>query len=75
MPGEPAVGDRVLSADGEELGKVKRVEDVAFLLDVPAEPDYWFNKEDIASVTAGDVRMQFPAAAVSDHAIRYGDVI
>jgi hypothetical protein len=75
MPGEPVIGDRVLSADGEELGKVKRVEDVAFLLDVPAEPDYWFNKTDVASVEAGTVHMAFPAAALSEHAIRYGDVI
>jgi hypothetical protein len=75
MPGEPVIGDRVLSADGEELGKVKRVEDVAFLLDVAAEPDYWFKKTDIASIEAGSVRMAFPATELSEHAIRYGDVI
>jgi hypothetical protein len=51
------------------------VEDVAFLLDVSAEPDYWFNKSDIASAEAGSVRMAFPATELSEHAIRYGDVI
>ena len=72
---EPAVGNRVTTADGADLGVVKRVSDVAFLLDVRGGLDYWLNKADIEAVDAVTVRMAFLEAALEEHEIKYGDVL
>jgi preprotein translocase subunit YajC len=73
MTMEPAPGDRVLTADGGELGKVKRVEEVAFLVDVSGQPDFWLNRSDIADAAAGTVHMSFELDALSERRIKYGE--
>jgi hypothetical protein len=73
MTMEPVLGDRVLTADGDELGTVKRVEEVAFLIDVRGEPDFWLNRADIANATAGIVQMSFHHEGLPERRIKYGE--
>ena len=71
---EPRTGSRVYTADGTELGTVKRVEEVAFFLDVAGGPDFWLKREDIARADATEVRMAFEAIDLEAHQIKYGAV-
>ncbi|MCK9496404.1 MAG: hypothetical protein M0R75_13035 [Dehalococcoidia bacterium] len=72
---EPAIGDWVLTADGQHLGRVKRVSDGAFQLDVTGEPDYWLRLDEVGGVgeeVLRTVRMSFPSETLEDHRIKYG---
>jgi hypothetical protein len=51
----PTVGARVVTADGEELGKVKEVVGGCFKVDASMQPDYWLGGGCIASATTSDV--------------------
>jgi hypothetical protein len=53
----PAIGARVLSADGDELGTVKEVVGIAFKVDAAMQPDYWLRADCISSKTANAVRL------------------
>ena len=41
MAEEIIVGAKVVTLDGKELGKVKKVEGGSFLIDAPRKLDYW----------------------------------
>lgn len=47
-------GCPVFSSDGEHLGRVKEVSGQQFKVDVPMGPDYWLDRDGIASVRPGD---------------------
>jgi hypothetical protein len=56
----PTIGSRVLTSDGEELGKVKEVIGDCFKVDVRMQPDYWLGIDTVSSSTGGEVRLRFP---------------
>ena len=45
------VGATVVTSDGKELGRVKKVDESAFLVDAPRQFDYWLSNEVAASAT------------------------
>ena len=45
------IGAFVVTSDGRELGRIKRVQSHAFLVDAPLQFDYWLETD---RVTAGD---------------------
>lgn len=73
---EPQIDSWVVTADGRPIGRIKRVDDAAFLLDVPGGLDYWLSRDDIGEVgeaVVRTVRMSFDAAELEDHLIKYGE--
>lgn len=62
----PTIGARVLTADGDELGKVKEIAGSCFKVDVSMQPDYWLGSDTIASSSAMDVRLSVTKARVGD---------
>ncbi|HET9319341.1 MAG TPA: hypothetical protein VFO27_06190 [Bryobacteraceae bacterium] len=62
----PTIGARVLTADGDELGKVKEIAGSCFKVDVSMQPDYWLGSDTIASASAMDVRLGVTKDRVGD---------
>jgi hypothetical protein len=60
------VGARVLTADGDELGKVKEVAGSCFKVDASMQPDYWLGSDAISSTAGGDVRLSIAKSQVGD---------
>jgi hypothetical protein len=52
MAAEIVVGATVITSDGRELGRVKKVEPSAFLVDAPRQIDYWLECTLAKDVTA-----------------------
>ena len=52
MADEIQVGAEVVTADGRKLGKVKKLEGKAFLVDAPRQLDYWLEKTLVKASTA-----------------------
>ena len=61
-----AVGARVVTADGAELGTVKEVRGPAFKVDAPLQPDYWLGTACIATTGAGEVRLTITRAQLGE---------
>jgi hypothetical protein len=64
--GTPAIGARVLTADGDELGKVKEISGSCFKVDAPMQPDYWLATDCIADGTGSDVTLSFTKDHLGD---------
>ena len=62
----PSIGARVLTFDGDELGKVKEIAGSCFKVDAAMQPDYWLGTDTIASSTAAGVRLSIPKGRVGD---------
>ncbi len=62
----PSIGARVLTLDGNELGKVKDVASGCFQVDASMQPDYWLGTGTIASSTGTEVRLSIPKDRVGD---------
>jgi len=62
----PTLGARVVTSDGDELGKVKEVVGTCFKLDVSMQPDYWLGNDVIADATSMEVRLSIPKDRVGD---------
>ena len=62
----PTIGSRVLTSDGEELGKVKEVMGDCFKVDVRLQPDYWLGLDTVSSSTGGEVRLRFPKDGIKE---------
>jgi hypothetical protein len=62
----PTIGARVLTADGNELGKVKEVAGSCFKVDASMQPDYWLGSDCVASATGADVRLAINKDQVGD---------
>jgi hypothetical protein len=69
MSGGPAVGSKVYTSDGEELGDVKEVRDDRFKVDVSMMPDYWLPNSAVTSADAGTVRLAYPKDSIGDHKV------
>jgi hypothetical protein len=54
---EIVVGATVATTDGRELGRVKKVEAVAFQVDAPRQLDYWLQTTLAKSATAERVEL------------------
>ncbi|MEO8539286.1 MAG: hypothetical protein ABI577_06055 [bacterium] len=55
---ELAIGTWVFTADGRELGRIKKLEDSAFLVDAPLAFDYWLERSLVAGVTEERVTLR-----------------
>jgi hypothetical protein len=64
----PTLGARVVTADGDELGKVKEITGTCFKVDASMQPDYWLGSDCIASAsaTSNDVRLSIRKDQVGD---------
>ena len=62
----PAVGARVYTADGDEIGKVKDLAGSCFKIDAPMQPDYWLANDCVATSSAQEVRLTLPKAQLGD---------
>jgi len=51
------LGARVVTADGDELGKVKEVAGTCFKVDASMQPDYWLGSDSIADASGAEVRL------------------
>jgi len=50
-------GDRVVSADGKDLGLIKEIKADCFKVDVRWAPDYWLGTEIVDSAEQGIVQL------------------
>ena len=55
----PSRGDKVVTSDGEQLGKIKEVSGDCFKIDAPMQPDYWLATDTIASTLSGEIMLNF----------------
>lgn len=62
----PTIGARVLTMDGNELGKVKEVAGNCFKVDASMQPDYWLGTDTVASSTGAEVRLSIPKDRIGD---------
>jgi hypothetical protein len=62
----PAVGARVISSDGHELGKVREVSTDCFKVDAPMRPDYWVGSSFIASTGESEVCLSLPEDRIGE---------
>ena len=62
----PSIGTHVVTADGDDLGKVKEVSGTCFKVDAPMQPDYWLATDCIGSATDMDVRLRFSKKDLGD---------
>ncbi len=64
--GTPTIGTHVLTADGDELGKVKEVSGSCFKVDAPMQADYWLATDCIASSSGTDIKLSFTKSKLGD---------
>jgi hypothetical protein len=62
----PSIGAKVLTMDGDDLGKVKEIAGACFKVDASMQPDYWLGTDTIASSTGTEVRLSIPKDRVGD---------
>jgi hypothetical protein len=62
----PTVGAHVITADDDELGKVKEVSGTCFKIDASMQLDYWLNMDCIASSSGTQVRLRIAKDRVGD---------
>jgi hypothetical protein len=65
MQATPAIGARVLTSDGAELGHVKEVSGMLFKIDAPMQTDYWL-RTDLIVNTDGGVRLSVSRETLDD---------
>lgn len=71
MDGRPDIGASVISADGNELGKVVEYDGDCFKVDVPLQPGYWLAPDVIETTSPSTVQLlitrdELPAVFVRD---------
>ncbi|MFN8558961.1 MAG: PRC-barrel domain-containing protein [Dehalococcoidia bacterium] len=62
----PRLGERVYTADGDELGTVKDVAGACFKVDATMQPDYWLATDCIASSAGDGIRLNFRKERLGD---------
>ena len=70
-PIDVKLGARVVTADAQQLGKVKEVREDEFLVDARLAPDYWLGTDIVERVSDEEVRLLItkegvPAAKLPD---------
>ena len=50
----------VFTSDGDELGRIKEMEDACFKLDVTGGIDFWLNEDAVESTEFGVARLNLP---------------
>jgi rRNA processing protein Gar1 len=55
----PQLGARVVTSDGEQLGKIKEISGDCFQIDAPLQTDYWLASDTISSTLAGEILLNF----------------
>jgi hypothetical protein len=64
--GIPVVGTKVVTMDGDELGKVKEISGDCFKVDARLQPDYWLGVDTIETTLPGEVRLRFTKGGLGD---------
>ena len=59
-------GLSVHTLDGDQIGKVKAVEQALFKVNAPLQPDYWLPRDQVLSFTNERVTMNFNADRLGD---------
>jgi hypothetical protein len=62
----PTVGARVVTADGDELGRVTDLAAGCFKVDVTMQPDYWLGNDTIASAGITELRLSITKDRVGE---------
>jgi len=62
----PKVGTKVLTLDGDDLGKVKEISGDCFKVDAPMQPDYWLGVDMIADATPTEVHLRFTKGGLGE---------
>jgi rRNA processing protein Gar1 len=62
----PTIGARVITTDGDELGKVKEVVGSCFKVDASMQPDYWLGTDTIVSSSGMEVQLGIAKDRVGD---------
>jgi hypothetical protein len=60
------LGARVMTSDGDELGKVKEVAGTCFKVDASMQPDYWLANDTIADAAGSTIQLAIPKDQVGD---------
>lgn len=69
-------GQRVVTADGEELGSVKEVAPLSFKVDAPMALDYWLPIDAVVQQEpGGDAITTFMRERLADHIIEPPDEV
>lgn len=68
MPGahEINLNNRVISADGHDIGRVKQISESCFQVDVSLHHDYWINAAEIESSEGNAVHVRLLKAGFDD---------
>ena len=64
-----AVGDTVITLDGDVVGKVAEIRGQYFKVDVSMQPDFWLTAAAIRSAAEGQVVLGVDKSHVSDYKI------
>jgi len=67
MADEVQVGAEVVTADGRKLGRVKKLEGKAFLVDAPRQLDYWLENTLVKGATAERVELVIAQADLTPY--------
>ena len=62
----PSIGTPVMTADGQELGKVKEVTGGCFKIDAPMAPDYWLGSDLARERVGGVIKLSISKEMLSD---------
>jgi hypothetical protein len=62
----PVIGARIITVEGDELGRVKEVSGDCFKVDAPSRPDYWLGTETIASGSQVELRLGLSKAQIGE---------
>jgi hypothetical protein len=60
------VGAKVITADGQELGKVKELDGECIKIDAPMQPDYWLAADVIDLATPAVVQLLIAKDDIGD---------
>jgi hypothetical protein len=70
---EPSIGARILTSDGQELGKVKEVKGNAFKVDVHLDTDYWLPIDCIEKSSADLITLAYNKEELALYQWSYAD--
>ena len=63
----PALGVKVYTSDGDELGAVKEVQGLHFKVDAPMQPDYWLQIATVSTTGPDGVILSFTKDLLNDY--------
>jgi hypothetical protein len=64
--GNPSVGSKVTSSDGEELGTVRQIAGTCFKVAAPHHDEYWLGVDTVAKTSGGGVQLNLTRDALGN---------